>query len=571
MSNVNEIVVEHKNCKQCDIQFEITDKDLEFYDKVSPIFNSEKYSIPSPTLCPDCRQQTRLTFRNEGSLYKRTCDATGKELISMYSPDKVFKVYDQDFWWSDKWSPLDYGKDFDFSRGFFEQFRELMQSVPRFSVFQQGDSEGSKYTNVASNNKDCYLVFSANFNEDCYYWVQNNNNTNCVDCLNVVASHQGYELINSNGCHNCSFSSYIFNSRDCHFSNNLNGCNNCFLSVGLNSTEYCILNKQYDKDEYFAKIKELKTENTYEQLFQLLGELKSNSVHKSYFWNNNESSSGDFLFNNNNCKSCFDVSESEDCKYVQVAIDAKNCMDYSYWGRWCEKVYQSMWVGYNCSNILFCTSSATDNYNLLYCDLCNHGIKNCFWCIGLHGWEEYCIFNKQYTKEEYEELVPKIIQKMKQDEEWWEFFPRDISPFGYNESVAQDYFSLHRNQAREQWFNWSDYEAPFPKAEKIIPATRLPENISDIPDDILNWAIECEVTKKPFRIIKQELDFYRKHSFPIPKRHPDQRHLDRMKLRNPRKLFTRDCDKCGIEIKTTYNPDRLEEVYCETCYNKEIY
>jgi hypothetical protein len=93
-------------------------------------------------------------------------------------------------------------------------------------------------------------------------------------------------------------------------------------------------------------------------------------------------------------------------------------------------------------------------------------------------------------------------------------------------------------------FKWSTYEAPFPKVDKIIPANMLPDNIKDIPDDILNWAIECEVTKKPFRIIKQELDFYRKHNLPIPKRHPDQRHLDRMALRNPRKLFDRKCDKC---------------------------
>jgi hypothetical protein len=32
--------------------------------------------------------------------------------------------------------------------------------------------------------------------------------------------------------------------------------------------------------------------------------------------------------------------------------------------------------------------------------------------------------------------------------------------------------------------------------EKVIPANMLPNNIADIPNDILNWAIECEVTKK---------------------------------------------------------------------------
>jgi len=155
--------------------------------------------------------------------------------------------------------------------------------------------------------------------------------------------------------------------------------------------------------------------------------------------------------------------------------------------------------------------------------------------------------------------------------EWWEFFPSSISPFWYNETVAQEYFPLSKQEAEEKWFNWSDYESPFPKVEKIIPADKLPENISDIPDDILNWAIECEITKKPFRIIAQELEFYRKHNLPIPKRHPDQRHLDRMKLRNPRKLFDRKCDKCEIDMKTTYSPDRPEIVYCEKCYDKEVY
>jgi hypothetical protein len=96
----------------------------------------------------------------------------------------------------------------------------------------------------------------------------------------------------------------------------------------------------------------------------------------------------------------------------------------------------------------------------------------------------------------------------------------------------------------------------------------LPEKISDIPDDILNWAIECEVTGKPFRIIKPELEFYRKHDIPVARRHPEQRHADRMKLRNPRKLYTRNCMKCSVELMTTYSPDRTDIVYCEECYNK---
>ncbi len=104
----------------------------------------------------------------------------------------------------------------------------------------------------------------------------------------------------------------------------------------------------------------------------------------------------------------------------------------------------------------------------------------------------------------------------------------------------------------------------------LIPAPKLPDTIEWIPDDILNWAIECEVSGKPFRIIKQKLEFYRKHSLPIPKRHPDVRHLDRMKMRNPRKLFERKCDKRSRDMITTYSRERPEKVYCEECYNREV-
>jgi hypothetical protein len=146
-----------------------------------------------------------------------------------------------------------------------------------------------------------------------------------------------------------------------------------------------------------------------------------------------------------------------------------------------------------------------------------------------------------------------------------------MSPFGYNETVANEYYPLTREEGiKDGRFNWSDYEAPFPQVEKIIPAEKLPDTIENIPDDILNWAIECEVSKKPFRIIKQELEFYRKHSLPIPRRHPDVRHADRMKMRNPRKLFERKCDKCMKDMITTYSPERPEIVYCEECYNREV-
>jgi hypothetical protein len=53
---------------------------------------------------------------------------------------------------------------------------------------------------------------------------------------------------------------------------------------------------------------------------------------------------------------------------------------------------------------------------------------------------------------------------------------------------------LTKEKILKQNFNYSDYENPQPKVEKVIPAEKLPEDISKIPDDILNWAIKCEVS-----------------------------------------------------------------------------
>ena len=127
-------ILERKTCKISGAEFPIYKSDMEFYDKISPVFNGVKYQIPTPTLCPEERQRRRLLFRNERKLYKRKCDASGKDIISIYSPDKPYKIYDQKFWWGDEWDPMDYGKDFDFAKKFGDQFNDFLKVIPHVSV-----------------------------------------------------------------------------------------------------------------------------------------------------------------------------------------------------------------------------------------------------------------------------------------------------------------------------------------------------------------------------------------------------------------------------------------------------
>ena len=185
--------------------------------------------------------------------------------------------------------------------------------------------------------------------------------------------------------------------------------------------------------------------------------------------------------------------------------------------------------------------------------------------------QQYCILNKKYSEEEYNALVPKIIEHMKTTGEWGEFFPKEIAIHGYNKTSAQMYYPLTSEEALSKKLSWDDSVEESPNATKVIQAQQLPDNIKDTPDDILNWAIACEVTGKPFKIQKKELEFYREQTLPIPHKCREQRHYNRFMLRNPRKMWSRECAKCSKEMRTTYASDRPETVYCEECYSQTVY
>ena len=520
------------NCKKCNLSFEITKEDLEFYKKISPTFNGEKEEIPSPKLCPDCRQQRRISFRNFYKLYKTKCDATWENIISMYSPDKNLKIYHQDFWWSDKWSALDYAVVFDFSKSFFEQFKTFFNSVPKVNLINF-ESENIEYSNFSKDSKDCYLVSWNIRNEDCMYghiiWKSKDivdglyvyESENCYECVDCVRWYNLRNCVNSNNCKN---SSNLINCENCEF---------CFWCIWLENQKYYIFNEKVSEEKYEEYLEKAKKLSNL-QIEEKINKLKQNSNIQNFIWTNNENVSWNYIYNSKNIENWFDLKNCEDSKFLYTTESFVDCYDCSYSPAKTELSYESIFLHWY--NILF-SHNTLNCTKVLYSFDC-YNSENLFGCSWLKN-ASYCIFNKKYTKEEYNKLVPKIIEKMKENWEWWEFFPASLSPFWYNETVAQEYFSLNKEEIINQNFNYSDYEAPFPKVEKIIPANKLPENISDIPDDILNWAIECEVSKKPFRIISQELEFYRKHNISIPKRHPDIRHSDRMKLRNPRKLFNR--------------------------------
>lgn len=239
-------------------------------------------------------------------------------------------------------------------------------------------------------------------------------------------------------------------------------------------------------------------------------------------------------------------------------------MDTDQFGLNIERVYEGSVIGYNCTSISFCHMCNEEVYDLLYCMDCYHS-SNLFGCSGVRH-KKYCILNKQYSKEEYEELMPKIIEHMKSTGEWGEFFPIEISPLAYNETHAQDYYPLTKEQALEKGYKWKDKD---PK-EYIESNYEISDRIDEVSDNITSQVLACKDCGRNYKIIQQELGFYKKQGIPVPVKCHDCRHYDRFKKRQPRSLWDRKCDKCQVQIFTTYSPERPEKVYCEQCYLKVL-
>lgn len=234
-------------------------------------------------------------------------------------------------------------------------------------------------------------------------------------------------------------------------------------------------------------------------------------------------------------------------------------------------------IGYDDSEILyecignsgnfytyFC-NSCWHNHNISYCEQCFDS-KNLFGCIGLKH-KEYCILNKQYTKKEYDEMMPKIIEYMKSIGEYGEFFPITLSPFAHNETMANTYYPLTKEEALKKGLKWKD---PNPKEYK--PQTyAIPDDISDVPESVISEILACSECKKNYKITPLELKFYKKMSLPIPRKCPNCRHIARVNLQTKPRFYERNCGKCENKIFTTYSPKENLKVYCEKCYFDEVY
>jgi len=584
---------ETKKCQNCNNDFVIEPEDFEFYEKIE---------VPAPTFCPECRFQRRLAFRNERKLFRNVNARTGEKILTLYPPESELNIYTDEDFRSDLWDPMDYGVDYDFSRPFFEQLLELMKKIPRPArSYTIGTMINSDYSGNCDYIKNCYLLFNALHSEDCAYGNGVDNCKSCYDnshCNNSERCYGSFWLLN---CHRTHFCSQCVESFELWFCKDCLGCSNCFSCMNLRNKKYCIFNIQYTKEEYEEKIIGMKLNSWQgiEDARHVAHEFWKKFPSKYHQGIKNIKSTGAYVTNSKNVRHGYLVRESEDCKYIQYlqAPSNKNCYDFTIWGENNQLGYENLTSGLGTFHLKFSMECSSNMRDSEYCVFCQDSL-NLFGCVGLNK-KEYCIFNKQYSPEEFFELRRKIIEHMNNmpyvDKvgriyRYGEFFPIEFSPFAYNQTLAYDHFPLSKEQTLKAGYLWKD---PMPQEYQItMSGEDLPDTIEEVKDDILDAIISCTKCKKAFRIIKQELEFLQRERIPLPRYCVDCRHFLRIAQRLPSKLFHRSCqcagknstsgiypnatqhfhgDKhCLNEFETPYAPDHPEIVYCEQCYNAEV-
>jgi len=549
--------METGTCRITGKLFEIAQAEIDFCERIG---------VPLPDIAPQERIRELMAFRNEWKLYRRKCTATGKEIISAYAPDAPFSVYENSVWWGDSWDGCEYGRDFDFNRPFFEQFSELQKIVPRegTSIF---NCENCDYNSHLRQSRNCYLNALGIKSEDCLYTYWTVENKDVLDSMFINYSTLQYEGRHLNYCYNGVMLDECNNCTDCYFSYQLRGSNHCLFCSNLANKSYHLWNKPCTKEEFEAvKNKFLcGSLDAFEKAKQQFQDMKKGAVRRYAYMLKCENCTGDHLLA---CKNCFDTFEGlngEDCYHL---TSFGNCKDvhnvYSAGWEPCEEIYYSAVVR-GSQNLAFCNYIWFSN-NLRYCDSCVSS-ENCFGCIGLKH-KKFCILNKQYDASSFDRLRMTIIQHMKKTGEWGQFFSPGLSPFAYNETPAQVFLPFKKEEILKRGWRWKEQDI-----RDYQPATlkEIPDNIRDISDNITKEILACAVCRKNYRIIAQELKFYRLMNLPIPRLCPECRNKNRIQSDNPRELFQRECSKCKEDISSPYGLERPEIVYCEKCYLENVY
>lgn len=558
------LVPHERVCRECEQKFRVEAEDIVFY---------RMFKVPPPTLCPKCRQIRRLGMLMRAlKFFKRSCNAPdhGENIITVFPPASPHKIYDVSYWYSDSWEATSYARQYDNSRKFFDQFKDLFLDVPHLALERDTTVANSEYSLGGRWGKNNYYMSGGFRSEDCSFGDDVRFSRSCVDCSNVWNSEFCYACVGSDHCNRCTFVVDSIQCLDSAFLYDCKNCINCFLSSNLRNKSFVFENKQLSKEEYQAKISSLNLgdRKVFNDVARRFEEVFKNALHRSLWLTNTANCVGDRIVNCKDCFLAFSGSNGQNVRFAEIFEKNKDSMDFCNSAE-TERLYETV-VGSASSNIFF-SLYIRASMDMEYSSDCLN-CQNCFGCVGLKN-KKFHIFNKSYSENDYWQLVDEIKLKMLNDGEYGELFPLPFGLYPYQVSKGQKFYPINQKQAQEKGIPWyQEPESQIPEGIRLLDLSEIPSDIKNVDDSILSSAIRCEATGRIFKIVGEELKFYRHMNLPIPTKYPWQRIMERVPFEHPLGLFSFVCPSCGEKSLSIYDEVKQKQfkIFCEQCYLKEV-
>lgn len=589
-------------CKYCSDSFPL-------YDLEKTILDMEWFSYPD--FCPTCRFRMMYTYINDKHLYNRKSTKTGENIVSVISDDYEWIVLK-----AEDYKQMILNDEFlnfksDIWNNIFTEFKNQYKLFPKPSKLIYPELENAEFTSHSGWAKNIYMSFWVFVN------VENIFNSFYVfyDCRNVFSS---YYIIKSsniydswliNSSFEISFSYNIKDSSNLIFCRNMQNSFECMFCCNQINSKYKIYNKQYSKPEYEIIKKSILQKMSNYFWFKILENeyrifLNSNLIEVSSNIVNSESVVWEKVSNSKNSINVYNIWDT-----------VENCVNLIESGGW-KNIINSVACWLNSENIIWSCSAWVNSYWVYFCFACVENCNNIYYCVDLESCNEcmfcfwlknkkYYIFNKKYSKEQYFQEKEKIILEMKIKWNWGDFLWFDFSYFPYNDTLSYDFFKVHSvinfdwtvtlidknakwivtifenkfisNAELDLWgeekiqIKWrtKDKEINIPEwINVILPWEKIDYNNSE---DILLKAIICEISWRPFKLIKAELDYIMKKWFPIPRIHPELRLEKLISIRPIWQLFVWKSDKSWMAILSVFVEKWWFRVYSPEEYREFMF
>ncbi|MSU26268.1 MAG: hypothetical protein EXS44_03340 [Candidatus Levybacteria bacterium] len=290
---------------------------------------------------------------------------------------------------------------------FFKEIIKIIALGPKPASYIL-NSENCNYGEHIYYSKNLFFSFDCLNCSDSTYIYDSLVSTNSMDCDYANESDQCYESVDIHKCSNSSFLENCADIQDSSYSTSCVDCHDVFGCVLLRNKSFCIFNRQFSETEYHQQLEKYK-KWPLEKILLTIEELKKQyPITQTNELHNENSNYGNYVYYSKDCYICFDTSYSFDCGYNFNSSNNKNSYDLTY-STENESCYEMINSGKNINSSYLAYSANCKNSNyLINC----FGLKDSLGCFGLSH-KQYCILNRQFTKEEYEKISQPLLEELR--------------------------------------------------------------------------------------------------------------------------------------------------------------